>query len=111
MSPEFKIQVDEALANSATGCEELDPSQCILPFPSNRYTVVDETTPTGRRVAIPAEGLLVNAKGIFIDPNEWNRNDGFSPNSSILTLIADLDAKASDLPKWTDLEGSLSNDA
>jgi len=111
MSPEFKIQVDEALANSVTGCEELDPSQCILPFPSNRYTVADKTTPTGRRVAIPAEGLLVNAKGIFIDPNEWNRNDGFSPNSSILTLIADLDAKSSNLPKWTDLESSLSDDA
>jgi len=111
MTPEFKIQVDEALANSATGCEELDLSHCILPFPSNRYTVADETTPTGRRVAIPAEGLIVNAKGIFIDPNEWNRNDGFSPNSPLLTYIADLDAKASALPEWTDLESSLSANA
>lgn len=111
MTPEFKIQVDEALANSATGCEELDVSQCILPFPSNRYTVADATTPTGRRVAIPAEGLLVNAQGIFMDPNEWNRNDGFSPNSPLLTFIADLDAKASALPEWTDLEDSLSNEA
>jgi hypothetical protein len=111
MSPEFKIKVDEVLSASPTGCDELDVSQCVLPFPSNRYTVADATTPTGRRVAIPADGLPKNATGISIDPSEWNRNDGFSPNSSILTHVADLDAKASALPEWTDLEGSLSNDA
>jgi hypothetical protein len=111
MSPEFKIKVDEVLSASPTGCDELDLTQCILPFPSNRYTVPDATTPTGRRVAIPADGLPKNATGISIDPSEWNRNDGFSPNSSILTHVADLDAKASALPEWTDLEGSLSNDA
>jgi hypothetical protein len=98
MSPEFKIKVDEVLSASPTGCDELDLSQCVLPFPSNRYTVADESTPTGRRVAIPADGLPKNATGISIDPSEWNRNDGFSPNSSILTYVADLDAKASALP-------------
>ena len=111
MSPEFKIKVDEVLSASPTGCDELDVSQCVLPFPSNRYTVADATTPTGRRVAIPADGLPKNATGISIDPSEWNRNDGFSPNSSILTYIADLDAKASALPEWIDLESSLSSDA
>ena len=111
MSPEFKIKVDEVLSASPTGCDELDVSQCVLPFPSNRYTVADATTPTGRRVAIPAEGLLVNAQGVFVNPNEWNRNDGFSPNSPLLTSIADLDPKASALPEWTDLESSLSSDA
>ena len=111
MSPEFKIKVDEVLSASPTGCDELDVSQCVLPFPSNRYTVADESTPTGRRVAIPADGLPKNATGISIDPSEWNRNDGFSPNSSILTYIADLDAKASALPEWIDLESSLSSDA
>ncbi len=92
-------------------CDLLDTRACYLPYPSNAYTVEDPTTKTGRRVAMAAAGLPANAKGVHIDPTEWNRNDGFSPNSSILTYVPGLDPTASKLPSWTDLGASLAADA
>jgi hypothetical protein len=85
--------------------------QCLLPFPSNAYTVADATSATGLRVAIPAEGTPANVAGVRIDPSEWNRNDGFSPNAAILTYVDGLDFAASNLPSWTDLDESLADDS
>jgi len=48
---------------------------------------------------------------VAIDPTEWNRNDGFSPNSSIMTFFAGLDVEKSALPSWTDIESSRSKEA
>jgi hypothetical protein len=61
------------------------------------------------RVAFPAAGAPVNAQGVAVDVSEWNRADGFSPNTTILTYVPGLDAAASKLPPWTDLEASLSD--
>lgn len=96
--------IDEQLGASDDGCDPLDTRQCLLPFPSNAYRV-------DGRVALPTAGMPVNASGVGIDPAEWNRNDGFSPNTPILTHVADLDAAASMLPSWTDLGSSLADDA
>jgi hypothetical protein len=91
------------------GCDPIDPRLCLLPFPSNQFTVADAATPTGRRIALPAEGAPVNADGVAMDLTEWNRNDGFSPNSTILAYVADLDAEASKLPTWTDITASTAD--
>jgi hypothetical protein len=96
--------VAEQTAAEPVGCDVLDTRQCVLPYPSNAYLV-------DGRVAIPSDGLPANADGIAIDPAEWNRNDGFSPNTPLLTHIAGLDADASNLPSWTDLDASLTDDA
>ena len=80
----------------------LDTRSCLLPYPSNFFTTADATTETGLRVAFPTDGMPANAGGTNVDPSEWNRNDGFSPNSSLLTYVADLDATGSSLPSWTD---------
>lgn len=96
--------IGEQLDASDDGCDPLDTRQCLLPFPSNAYRA-------DGRVAFPTIGMPVNAGGVAIDPAEWNRNDGFSPNTPILTHLADLDAEASALPSWTDLEASLADDA
>ena len=80
----------------------LDSRHCLLPYPDDRFTVADATTSTGPRVAFPPSGMPVNAQGAPIDPSEWNRNDGFSPNSTLLTYVAGLDGKVG-LPPWTDL--------
>lgn len=93
------------------GCEVLDEAACILPFPSNAFTVADETTDTGLRVAFGADALPANADGVRIDPAEWNRNDGFSPGSLMMTVVPDLDPEASALPPITDIELSLADDA
>lgn len=93
------------------GCEILDQSLCLLPFPSDRFTVEDDATDTGRRVAFGPTTLPANAQGVHIDPTEYNRNDGFSPGAQITTLVPGLDAAASALPPITDLARSLDEDA
>ena len=103
--------VEAQLATSPAGCDPLDTRQCLLPFPSDALTVIDDTSATNRRVAFPAGELPTNSSGIDIDPMAWNRNDGFSANSPLLTWIDDFDPQASKLPSWTDLASSLSTDS
>ena len=103
--------LDDALSNTAAGCDPLDPRACLLPFPSNAYTVPDASTDTGLRVSMAQRSAGANAKGVYIDLTEWNRNDGFSPNSTLLTHVPGIDATASKLPPWTDLQSSLADDA
>ena len=103
--------VQKALAAGPAGCDPLDTKRCLLPFPSNAYTVADTATDTGLRVAMPVGALAANASGVDIDLTEWNRNDGFSPNTPILAFLPGLDAAASNLPKWTDIGASLADDA
>jgi hypothetical protein len=103
--------IEAAIAAAPAGCDPLDTRQCVLPFPSDATTVTDGSTLTGLRVQFPANGLPANADGVHVDPSEWNRNDGFSANSTIVTHVADLDPDASKLPPWTDLEASLATDA
>jgi len=70
-------------------CDPLDPALCLLPFPNDLFTAEDAGTDTGRRVAFAA--LPSNAAGQPVDPTEWNRNDGFSPGSPVLTFVPELD--------------------
>ncbi len=110
------LATDDALAAeldavAVAGCDMLDPRACLLPYPSDFFTTTDPATDTGLRVAFPAGGTPVNVGGAAIDPAEWNRNDGFSPNSSILTFVAGLDPVASKLPSWTDIGASLEPDS
>ncbi|MGH2710669.1 MAG: hypothetical protein ACRDH9_05635 [Actinomycetota bacterium] len=83
------------------GCDPLDPSMCLFPFPNDYFTVADPATDTGRRVnfsplAMPRGGTEVTegGEGKPVDPTEWNRNDGFSPGSLILTHVPGLDLHA-----------------
>ncbi|HJR25197.1 MAG TPA: hypothetical protein VJ804_06965, partial [Acidimicrobiales bacterium] len=73
------------------GCDELDPRRCLLPFPNDRFTVADPTTDTGRRVHLDLGSMPRNVAGKPVDPTEWNRNDGFSPTTPILTYVPGLD--------------------
>ena len=103
--------IEDAIAAAPEGCDPLDTRQCLLPFPSDALTTDDPTSPSGLRVALPMAGMPANTEGVVVDPTDWNRNDGFSPNASILTYVADLSPEASNLPSWTDLEGSLQDQA
>ena len=98
-------------AGSAETCDPLDTARCYLPYPSNAATVEDPSSNTGRRVSFDSAGLPANTDGVHVDAAEWNRNDGFSPNSTLLTLVPGLDPVASELPPWTDLSLSLGEDA
>lgn len=81
---------DTASLAGSVLCDSLDPAHCLFPFPSDHLTVPADT-PTGRRIAFPIAGMPQNAAGKPIDPTEWNRNDGFSPGSAILTFVPGID--------------------
>jgi hypothetical protein len=104
-------EITAAVESAPAGCDPLDARHCLLPYPSDAYMAADETSATGIRVALPPRGMPVNAGGVPVDPTEWNRNDGFSPSSTLLTHVPGLDATASRLPSWTDLGASLDADA
>src|SRR5215469_4907101 len=40
-------------ATAQAPCDPLGGGQCMLPFPSDYYTVADKAMPTGRRVHFP----------------------------------------------------------
>ncbi len=109
-APEALVAAVEADGGGAA-CDPLDPRACVLPFPSDRFTVADDETDTGRRVALPEDGLPANADGVVMDPTEWNRNDGWSPGTALLVHTEGLDPAASGLPPITDVPASLAADS
>jgi hypothetical protein len=99
------IQPDAPDASGA--CDFLDPAKCLYPFPNDRFTVRDRSTETGRRVQFATESMPRNAAGVPIDPTEWNRNDGFSPGSAILTHVPGLDLERTGAAPETDIGRSM----
>ena len=76
------------------GCDPLDPAVCLQPWPNDFFTRPDASTPTGKRLALPLLGMPRNAAGVPIRPDEYDRNDGFSPGSPIHTYVPGLDNQA-----------------
>ncbi len=88
-------------------CEHLDAGGCLLPYPSDHFTVPDDTTASGRRVSFAAESMPVNVEGVPVDPDEWNRDDGFSSGTPIIAVVPGLDPSRSELAPITDIGASL----
>jgi hypothetical protein len=72
-------------------CDPIDASACMLPWPNNYFTVADATTATGLRLNVSPLATPRNASGTPIEPGDWNRLDGFSPGSQIVTHVAGMD--------------------
>lgn len=100
--------IDVSLAER---CEVLGQARCLLPFPSDRFTVADEATDTGRRVRLVAASMPANVSGVHVDPTELNRNDGFSPATAILAHVPGVDLARSGAAPITDIGRSLDDDA
>jgi hypothetical protein len=83
----------QPVGEAAGVCDPIDPANCLLPFPNDFFTVGDSTTSSGRRVNMSPLALPTNVAGVPWDTTEWNRNDGFSPGSPILTRVAGLDLR------------------
>jgi hypothetical protein len=88
-------------------CDFLDPAKCLYPFPNDYFTVRDRSTETDRRVQFAPESMPRNAAGASIEPTEWNRNDGFSPGSAMLTLVPGLDLERTGAAPETDIGRSM----
>lgn len=95
----------DAAPRTEGACDDTDPSDCLMPWPNDRFTRPDTTTATGLRIDLPSSPA--NSDGVAIDVTEWNRNDGFSPAAIPMTVIPDLDPAASSLPPVTDIGASL----
>jgi hypothetical protein len=63
----------------------------LLPFPDNRLTVTDRTTATGVRVRLPPGAMPANWRGARMKSGEYDRNDGFSPGSTVIVHVPGLD--------------------
>ena len=96
---------------STADCAGLGSRECLLPYPNVALTVADDSTATGRRLALPADGMPRNAEGTPIDVTDQNRADGFSPGSAILLDVPGVDPEASGLASSTDIGASLADDA
>ena len=93
------------------GCDPFDEAACVLPFPSDYFTVADAGTDTGLRISFGETALPANALGVHIDPTEWNRNDGFSPGSPVMTAVPGLDLESTGAAPITDIGSSLDANA
>ena len=94
-------------AANARRCDPIDPRHCLLPFPSDFFTIADPDTDTGRRIAFNRESMPTNNLGVHADPTEWNRNDGFSPGQAISVFIGGVDLARSEINDVTNIGASL----
>jgi len=89
------------IAYPLVDCDPLVPEFCGYPFPSNVYAVQDSSTATGRRVSFSDELVLGS------DPAPWNKSDGFSAGSPIMTFLPGIALGQFAGPD--DIEASLSD--
>lgn len=90
--------IQPALDALLRGCDVLDTSNCLYPFPNDYFTVAASTDSpqslakggTGKRVQFSMAAMPRNSAGKPVDPEEWNRNDGFSPGALITTFVPNL---------------------
>jgi hypothetical protein len=101
----------DAALEAAGLCDPTDHAACLLPFPSDTFTVADPSTKTGRRVNISPLATPRNVAGKPIDPTEFNRNDGWSPGATLLASVPGLDLAKTGAAGITDPGASLADDA
>ena len=76
--------------STTAGCDPIDPAACMAPFPNDYFTEPDPANDTGLRLDFEADRMPKNDKGKSIYSDAYQRNDGFSTNSVIVTRIAGL---------------------
>ncbi len=108
VQPAEVISIDDSRAEF---CDLLDTANCILPFPSNVFTRESDTTDNGLLVNFSEEAMPVNSEGSVVDPTEWNRNDGFSPGTVMITQVPALDMDTTGAPRLIDLSDSRQDDS
>jgi hypothetical protein len=85
------VGASPAMAQTTGRCDPIDPAVCLQPWPNDYFTVADPTTDTGKRLNLDPLSMPRNVSGNPIRPEEWNRNDGFSPGQKIVTKVPGLE--------------------
>ena len=92
---EIQVTLPTIIAvEQTTGCDNLNPIHCMLPFPSDAFLIEDNTTVTGLRVnyaenTLPVSGSLSNS-GENAEIESLNLMDGMSPSTQIMTAFSTL---------------------
>lgn len=81
-------------AQPAGDCEPFARTPCLLPFPNDLFTRNDGSTATGLRVSLPAKAMPRSLSGERIAVAEYDRNDGFSPGSTLVVHVPGLEIPA-----------------
>ena len=103
-SPTPDRQADDRTPLTAP-CSDLDPEHCLLPWPSNQFTVADATTETGLRLAIEPDSMPGDDNPTFL-----NLADGFSRVTGVafgFDQILDEDVGTWDVEPQLEADGHL----
>jgi hypothetical protein len=98
-----------AVPGPAIGCDPLTPTFCGFPYPNDYFTVADETTVTGKRLALPVVAMPVDSSDRASDPGAFNEMDGFSPG--IAAMAHFHGATVTGLATPATIETSLASDS
>src|SRR4051795_11597184 len=89
------------------GCDPLDGAQCLLPYPNDWFTKPDATSAPRPPLDLNRLARPRKVAGKPVEPQEWNRSDGFSAGAQILTAVPNMtkndDVAASGIPPVTNL--------
>jgi hypothetical protein len=72
-------------AEALAPCQPIVGSHCLAPWPS-AYWETPAGTRTGWRIDLPDEVMPADTRGNRLPSTDWNRRDGFSPNTPIVVL-------------------------
>src|SRR5512147_1268681 len=106
-----------AAAASAAPAADCQPfaEPCLLPFPNDLFTKPDPTSATGVRVDLPQAAMPTNTNDVQVGVAPYDRNDGFSPGSSIVVRVPGLDNQQAfdqtDPVRLTDMSQTYAPDA
>jgi hypothetical protein len=90
-------------------CDPLVPTHCGYPFPSDVYLVEDSAMKTGRHVEFGPATLPANVNSVQAAPDEFRKNDGFSPGAGLMTHMPG--ATVTGLPTPLTIAASLEDDS
>ncbi len=103
-----------ASAAPAADCQPF-AEPCLLPFPNNLFTRPDPSSATGLRVDLPQNAMPTNTVNQQVSVAPYDRNDGFSPGSSIVARVPGLDNQQAfdqtDPVRLTDMSRAYASDA
>jgi hypothetical protein len=56
----------KSITSLSVQCDDLCPSDCLLPFPNNHFLVDDSSTPTGKRLALLIDSMPKTVRAAYV---------------------------------------------
>lgn len=87
-------------------CNPMGGEGCLMPWPSATYLKTDSASVTGFRVDLPTAAMPTNEDGQAVEPDGFNRYDGFTLSGPMLVAFP-TGVSATGLPSFKNPEESL----